>query len=138
MVLRAGNCFLFWVSNLCSFCFSFFFSQFDLSARLFLTSIMHLFSLTVRLPLAMAVCGAYIVAILLLNPMMRHRDDQMLLLAEAEILLLLLSAFVVQTLGSVSLDYTSDVLLSLLLIALTLAVFAAFLRHLVMYLRSVY
>lgn len=106
-----------------------FFELMDMANKLALVSLIGFLPLLAQLPSAMAVISTYTISILLIQPYIRKGDDRLHLLANVEILLLLLSAFVLleSEKDNGTLDERTDILASAVLIMLTCGFIVAFL-----------
>lgn len=78
----------------------------------------------------------YLMVILVLNPYIRQSDDALHQLVQVELILMILVAFIVQSLGTAQLDSETDGVLSALLIIITCALILAFVGLAFMQLRK--
>src|SRR5688572_10269922 len=88
--------------------------------KLTLTSMVIFFPEAARMQMGMVFTCVYMVLVWLVRPYLRRDDDALLLLAENEILLLIMCAFILVHLGSKKLEYSVDVAMSTVLIALNI------------------
>lgn len=89
--------------------------------KLTMTSLLVFFPAAYRMPLGMVWTVGYMSVILLMRPYLRGEEDTLHLLAEAEIYLLILCAYILTSLGGKKLDYTVDLAMSTVLIALNIS-----------------
>jgi len=113
------------------------FELLDMVYKLFLTSVVIFLPPLVQLPIAMIVCSGFTMVLLAKQPYIRIRNDQLHLLAQAEIFLLLLTGYVLKS-EETSLTGVVDILLSILLIGLTILIAVTFFLQLLFSIRAVY
>ena len=78
----------------------------------------------------------YLITILLAAPYLRARDDRLSQLVQTEILLLLLTGQLISQQGAPDTGSLPDVLLSIVLLAMSLVILLLFASHVVLALRS--
>jgi len=102
----------------------------DMLHKLFLTSLLRFFPKTFQLPIGMVAVGIFLIILLVDQPYVRAKDDRLHLCVQIELLLLLLSAYVLQVNYPGGLDRVIDYLLSVVLIGLIVAIVLLFMYHL--------
>jgi signal transduction histidine kinase len=110
----------------------------DVSNKIFLCSILVFFPDTIRLQVGMVWVGLYICLILLARPYINPHTDNLQILAQFEIYLVFLVCLTLLTESGRNYDATVDILVSVLLSALTLLVILMFVCYAVLYVRSKY
>jgi len=110
----------------------------DMANKLFLTSILAFFPFNAQLPMGFAWAFAYLDVLLLVKPYVRKGDDSLHLYAETEIALILLAAWVYYSLDVSTLDTTTDVALSVVLILISVGVIIYFLFQLGLILKKMF
>jgi hypothetical protein len=99
----------------------------DTFHKLMVTSVLAFFPYVAQLPVGMVIVTLYLVLLLALNPYLRRTDDLFHIICQVEILLILQVAYVFASLPSGSAYSTQDdIVISLALIAVTMAVFGGF------------
>jgi len=93
------------------------FEMADMMHKLAMTSLIAFFPLDAQMPLGLVVLTLYAMVILLGKPYIRKGDDRLHLFAQTELYLIVLCAYILTAYDS--LDNTTDVLLSVLLILIT-------------------
>src|SRR4051812_48106792 len=100
-----------------------------MAVKLFLTSLLTFIAPSRQLSAGLAVTGAYLVFLHVASPYIRSRDDRMALFAQSEIALLLLAGLVIDKEGILEAGSVTEVLISIVLLLVTLAVLVVFLYH---------
>jgi len=105
-----------------------FFELVDMANKLILTSLLAFFPFDIQMHTALAVLTLYTIAILLIRPYNRKSDDRLHLLANAELYLFVMAGIILvfSEEKDGSMDYTTEVIASTLLIALTLSFLIVF------------
>jgi len=93
----------------------------DMLHKLTLTSLIAFFPVQVKLPAAMSITTSYTMLILVRRPYLRKADDTLHLLAQVELLLLLMAAHILSVLNRRTLDLATDIALGSMLIVLSCA-----------------
>jgi len=111
------------------------FEMVDMANKLMLTSVLAFFPFTVQMQFGMAFICIYCVTILLCQPYISTGDDRLALLANIEIMLVIMAGYILNTEGKQLLDPIIDVLLSILFITITILIMLAFV---IMSVKSIY
>jgi len=93
----------------------------DMLHKLTMTSLLAFLPVEGQMPTGMCVAIAYILVILLRRPYLRKGDDRLHLFAQTEIYLVVLAGYILYELNIVTLDTATDVLLSIVMIGMTVA-----------------
>jgi hypothetical protein len=93
----------------------------DMSHKLIMTSLLAFLPVDGQMPAGMFVASTYTVVILLRRPYLRKGDDRLHLFAQTEIYLVVLAGYILYSLEIVQLDETTDVLLSIVMIGMTVS-----------------
>ena len=105
-----------------------FFELVDSTHKLFLCSIIPFFPRDATLPVGIAAAGLYMFVLLRADPYLRLNDDRLHLLAQSEIMLVLIAAHLFNSFGPRHVySMQEDVIMSVALMAITLGVFVLFL-----------
>lgn len=105
-----------------------FFELVDSTHKLFLCSIIPFFPRDATLPVGIAAAGLYMFVLLRADPYLRLNDDRLHLLAQSEIMLVLIAAHLFNSFGPRHVySVQEDVIMSVALMAITLGVFVLFL-----------
>jgi len=87
----------------------------DCLHKLALSSLIAFFPPDAQLPIGLAVAGVFTIAVFVMNPFLRNEDDVLQLLAQTEIILLLLAALVFSHIPSASYSKKDDIVMSVAL-----------------------
>jgi len=98
----------------------------DMLNKLFMTSLIPFLNPDYQMPTAMAWTFLFMLYLLYFSPYLRKGDDRLHLFAEVEVLMLVLMGYILYQEGDSYLDDRTDLLLSILLIALTVALIVVF------------
>jgi len=113
-----------------------YFELFDMANKLFLTSILAFFPTKSQIPIGMAWCTGFTIYLLLSQPYLRKGDDRLHLTGQTELFLLMLMAYVLIEVDS-TIDPTTDILLSLVCIAITVFFICFFLLQATVAIRKI-
>lgn len=111
------------------------FELMEMANKLTMTTLLAFLPLEVQMPAGMAVAGLYMCVLLLVAPYKRKGDDQLALLAETEIYLLVLAAYLL-VFNGIEMDKSTDIVLSTLFITMTVAMLLTFVLMVVRYVRQ--
>jgi len=95
----------------------------DMIHKLFLTSILPFFTTSVQIPVALTVVMLYLITILLKSPYIRKTNDRFHIFSQVALFLILLSAYILWQGSDYIISGAADLLLSILLIIITIALF---------------
>jgi len=104
-----------------------FFEMVDMIHKLFLTSLLGFFPLYMQLPCGMVYAWLYLIIVLRTNPYIREDDDKLALLAQTEIILLLMAGYIFYFSPITAIGSYDDWLFSIILILLAVVFFCAIL-----------
>jgi len=99
----------------------------DMAHKLTMTSLIAFLPISAQMPLGMFVVITYLWALQLTQPYLRRDDDMMHMFVQVELYLIVLAGYILTSLGTVTLDYTTDVVLSGVMITMTIGLLLAFL-----------
>jgi len=99
----------------------------DMAHKLTMTSLISFMPIDAQMPIGMFVVVIYLWSLLLKQPYLRKDDDLMHQFVQVELYLVVLAGYILTSLGTVTLDYTTDVVLSGVMIAMTIGLLLAFL-----------
>lgn len=106
--------------------------------KLFLTSLLVFFPPGLQMPAGLVCCACHTLVIQLVQPYIRSRDDRMALLAQSEVMLILLAGHVLASTGSFAKGSLLDIGLSIVLIAVSVFVFALLFVHVGLHIKEMY
>jgi len=100
----------------------YYFELADMANKLVMTSLVTFLLPDWQLPAAMVFTGCFITLLLIKSPYIRKGDDRLHMFVEIEIFLLLLCGYILQSLNATQIDSNINLLISIVLIALTIGV----------------
>jgi len=113
-----------------------FFELVDMMHKLFLCSLLAFIPVNAAMCVGMVVACMYAITIMWRMPYIRHYDDRIHLLVQTELILFFLAGYIFRVVGAFDVGSAFDVLTSIVLILLALAVALLFVAHAFIFLRK--
>jgi len=114
------------------------FELIDMANKLILTSIIAFLPADVQMPIGFGWAVLYLDILLILKPYIRKGDDRLHLFAQLEICMILLAGWIFYSMQTSTLDTTSDVAMSVILIVVSLGLLLMFLYQIGILLKKMF